>query len=116
MRKRILLVISVLLVLGMAIAAVAYQRTTLTTKSAMECCCCSGDSCPMKSKAAKGGESASCCDGDCCCKGEGSCPMKKNAGSVGTTDPSVAPAAAEGKKEGCCSCCTGDKGKATSSV
>jgi hypothetical protein len=107
MRKRILLVISVLLILGMAIAAVAYQRATLTNKAAMECCCCSGDSCPMKAKGGTTGEkSESCCGENCCCKNGNaeSCPMKKvQEGTAAGSQPMGE------KTEGCCSCCKKDK-------
>ncbi|MEO8572905.1 MAG: hypothetical protein ABI481_02965 [Pyrinomonadaceae bacterium] len=76
--KRIILAISVLLVLGLAVAAIAYNRNTVTqTVAAASCCSHGADSCPMKKDAA-GKETASCCDEDCC-KGD-SCPMKTAAG------------------------------------
>lgn len=76
MKRRILFVISTLLVLGLAIAAFAFGGKTETHKSAMDCCAKS-DSCPMKNKETSSNDKASCCDkDDCCCKG-GSCPMMK---------------------------------------
>ena len=78
MKKRILLVISVLMVLGLTIAAFAYNKTN-NENGAMDCCAKS-DSCPMKNKNAQNAEAQakdSCCDmPDCCCNGD-SCPMKK---------------------------------------
>ena len=73
MNKRILIAIATILVLGLSIAAFALTRTG-DTHNAMSCC---GDSCPMKSKDAKAGETASCCDKCDCCGGD-SCPMKAN--------------------------------------
>lgn len=80
MKKKILIALTAILILGLAAAAYAFNKTNVSSKTASSACCCSGDSCPMKSKDAKttGGEKqASCCDkDDCCCKGD-SCPMKK---------------------------------------
>jgi hypothetical protein len=73
MKTRILLAMTVLIVLGLAVAAVAYTRTSLVEPTTMACC---KDSCPMKSKDKNAGEKKECCDKpDCCCKGD-SCPMK----------------------------------------
>ena len=72
--KRLILAISVLLVLGLAAAAIAYNRTAVA-ETAMSCCCCSGDSCPMKKDSASK-DTASCC-ADGCCK-DGTCAMKKD--------------------------------------
>ena len=102
MKKKILLVISIILALGLGVAAVAYQRATLNTQTTASCCCCSGDSCPMKANAATG-DHESCCGDDCCCKDGGeSCPMKKGSNAAMT-------AHSADKKEGCCSCCKKDK-------
>ena len=77
--KRLILAISVLPVLGLAAAAIAYNRTAVA-ETAMSCCCCSGDSCPMKKDSASK-DTASCCK-DGCCK-DGTCAMKKDgAGSA----------------------------------
>ena len=78
--KRIIMAISVLLVFGLAVAAIAYKRNSVTeTASAISCCCCSGDSCPMKKDAA--GKDSAAADHEDCCKG-GSCPMKNSAGAA----------------------------------
>jgi hypothetical protein len=86
MKKRILLAITVLLVLGLGIAAFAYTTTNHSPGKSMSCCCKDGV-CPMKGQgAATGEQTASCCDSpDCCCKG-GSCPMKNKSDATGQTD------------------------------
>src|SRR5438045_9343684 len=71
--KRLILAISVLLVLGLAVAAIAYNRSAVV-ETAMSCCCCSGDSCPMKKD---GTATADSCCNDGCCK-DGSCAMTKD--------------------------------------
>jgi len=77
MKKKIFLLISTLLVLGLAIVAYSYGTSGLSSSTTAACCCCSGESCPMKTKDASGKETMSCCDADCC-KGDGeSCPMMK---------------------------------------
>lgn len=94
MKKRILLAITVLMVFGLAIAALAYTQANVAKKAAVSCCCCSGDSCPMKNKDGSADAKVSCCDKDnCCCKGD-SCPMKNKD-------------AAGSEKASCC-CCSGD--------
>lgn len=75
--KRLILAISVLLVFGLAAAAIAYNNNVVA-ETAMSCCCCSGDSCPMKKDSASK-DAASCCKDDCC--KDGSCAMKHGAGS-----------------------------------
>ncbi|PYS98496.1 MAG: hypothetical protein DMF63_15815 [Acidobacteria bacterium] len=84
--KRLILAISVLLVLGLAAAAIAYNRTAVA-ETAMSCCCCAGDSCPMKDSAS--GETASCCNEDCC--KDGSCAMKKDAAAAAENMPADCP-------------------------
>ncbi len=79
MKKKILLIISAMALLGIGIAVYAVNSNLNTTNATtMSCCCCSGDSCPMKSKDAKAGAAAdaghSC---DCACCKDGSCPMMK---------------------------------------
>jgi len=77
MKKRILLVISVLLVFGLAVAAYAYRANT-PDKAGMSCCCKGADSCPMMKDKTAGKDAASCCEKeDCCCKGD-SCAMTKD--------------------------------------
>src|SRR5437868_3363851 len=77
--KRIIMVISVLLVFGIAAATFAYQRSNTVAASD---CCCSGDSCPMKKKDGSTADKVSCSKDfkDDCCKGD-SCPMKKGTAS-----------------------------------
>src|SRR5215204_1911175 len=122
--KRLILAISVLLVLGLAGAAIAYNRSAVP-ETAMSCCCCSGDSCPMKKD---GAATASCCD-DGCCK-DGSCAMKKD--GVASAEQMPADCPMMKKKDGatshaatmteaeheamqadgkscCCSCCKAKK-------
>lgn len=111
--KRIILAISVLLVFGLAVLGVAYNRNAVAETVMASGCCKSGEACPMKKNAA-GTETASCCD-DGCCK-DGSCPMK---GAAGAQHPENCPmmkdkqgheahATTDGKHEGscCCSCCS----------
>ena len=76
MKKRLFLVISAMLVFGLAI--VVYSSVTATNLAATAAsCCCHGDSCPTKAKSADGKEAASCCDNCECCNGDAaSCPMK----------------------------------------
>jgi len=111
MNKRILLVISILMLFGLAIVAFAYNQTNTTNQTAMSCCC-KGDSCPMKNKDASASSTASCCDDpNCCCKDGGSCPMKMSgeASQKMSTDVKYENAAAE-HKEGCdCTCCAAKK-------
>src|SRR5215208_2937067 len=85
--KRLILAISVLLVLGLAGAAIAYNRSAVA-ETAMSCCCCAGDSCPMKKDAASK-DAASCCD-DGCCK-DGSCAMKKGGAASTENMPADCP-------------------------
>ena len=114
--KRIILAISVLLVLGLSVAAIAYNTNNVVDAAAASCC---GDSCPMKKDAA-GKDTASCCDEDCC-KGD-SCPMKTAAGAAAHHPDSCPMKGKDGqashesmtaaehdamKADGksCCSCC-----------
>ncbi len=73
MKKKMILAIAALMVMGLAIAAFAYTRANSSSVNAVSCC--AGDSCPMKNKNASTGEKASCCDDCSCCSGD-SCPMK----------------------------------------
>jgi len=117
--KRLIIAISVLLVLGLAGAAIAYNRTAVA-ETAMSCCCCSGDSCPMKKDAASK-DAASCCD-DACCK-DGSCAMMKDGAAAAEHMPADCPMMKKGNashatmteaehqamqaegKSCCCACC-----------
>ena len=116
--KRLILSISLLLVLGLAAAAIAYTTNNNVTGNevAVSSCCCKGDSCPMKKNAA--GEHVSCCDEDCCKDGKcsmhskdgamnhDSCPMKGKDGASheGMTAEQHQAMMAEGKSC-CCPCC-----------
>ena len=111
MKKKIILAIASMLILGLSIAAFAYSRANVTSSNTAACCCCSGDSCPMKSKDAKSGEKASCCDDcDCCKGGAESCPMKMKGEKMQAMHKDMDKAATE--KDGCCCpCCNKDKEK-----
>lgn len=100
MKKRIVLILSVLLIFAFGIFAATFDRTSAETKTAMSCCCCSGDSCPMKNKGetAANGEKH-----DCCCHSD-SCPMKKD--HKGATQMN---ASSDAKTSCDCSCCKHDE-------
>ena len=76
MKKKIFLVISAMLVFGLAIVVYSSGTATDTSTVAASCCCCHGDSCPMKNKDASGKAAASTHEGCDCCEGD-SCPMMK---------------------------------------
>ena len=113
MKKKIIALLAIIALFGLAIATYAYTTTSSTTTPAACCCKKDGDSCPMKGKGHDDkGEHAnmSCCkkhDGDhakaedhtCDCCGD-SCPMKKKDGAT---------AAASDAKSCCddCECCKG---------
>lgn len=127
MKRTLVLVIAAIMVVGLAIAAVAYTRTTVDTTTAA-CCCCSGDSCPMKGKDAAHKnaahtDKASCCDGahkgghhmgmmnkdakkGDHHEGAASCPMMKKGDSKVAAEAGVAIAPASDKDASCsCPCC-----------
>lgn len=125
MKKKITLAIAAIMVLGIAVAAFAYTRTSGRAATAMSCC--KGESCPMKNKEATSGEKASCCDNCDCCSGD-SCPMKNGEASAATMkmgDAESCPLmkkAADGTemkpeattadaKSCCCSCCGNENKK-----
>lgn len=77
MKKKLILVISAMLVLGLAVVVFSYGTTNDVTATAAACCC-HGDSCPMKTKDASGKEVAGTHENcDCCKDGADSCPMMK---------------------------------------
>ena len=130
MNKKIIVTIAAIMVMGLAAVAFAYQHNTATSSVAMASCC-KGDSCPMKTKEAKAGKSASCCDNCDCCTGD-SCPMKKKGEAsamkmadgkacpmMKTEDTATTSVSLENTKvvvvkgdEGCCCSCCGGKEKA----
>lgn len=88
MKKKIMLAVAAMLVLGLTIVAFAYNSSTKHNHDkAMECCCKGKDSCPMKNKSENASaEKKDCCDSpDCCCKGGDSCPMKNKTESTAQT-------------------------------
>ena len=87
MKKKIILALSVMFILGLTVAVFALsQAKNINTSAAAE-------SCAMMSQNAGGEAKTSCCDkADCCCKGD-SCPMKNNG---------------ENASANCCSNCCGD--------
>lgn len=72
-----MLAIATMLVLGLTIAAFAYNTTNSGTKTTKNCCSKDKDSCPLKSKT-DSAEKHDCDNKDDCCKKDAdSCPMKK---------------------------------------
>ena len=105
MKKRILLIVALAAILGLSIAAAAFQNVAGVSDKA-KACCCMGDSCPMKSKDGSAAKADSCCDmDDCCCKSGDSCPMMKKGGeSADEAKPD-----GDAKAHAGCSCCGKDK-------
>lgn len=134
MKKRLFIAFAMLAVFGLAIAAYAYNRTTLVAGDDKPACCKKSDSCPMKGKMdhEKSGEHAKgehkCCGDSCPMKAEGgdhakadghnccgccgdSCPMKKNGETKGT----AVTTSGEDSKSCCdgCACCKAKEKTAT---
>lgn len=86
MRKRILIVLSVLLVLGLFAAVYAY-RIDNASDAKMSCCakadCDKDSSCCGMADCCKDGK---CSMGGACCKDKDSCPMKQTGESKTTND------------------------------
>ena len=101
MRKNILLLVSVLLLLGIGMAAFANSAFRTVSRTTMSCCCCHGDSCPMKNKDKASADAKSCCDNCDCCTGD-SCPMKNK--DKASADKTSADA------RSCCDNCDSCKG------
>lgn len=123
MKKRLLIIASALLVLGLASAIFAVTQTnalSFITGNSAHSCCSKKDSCPMKDHAGMAKkDGASCCDNCACCKGDGkamnhgenccencgccgdSCPMKKKDGKT-TAEATAVTAEGDGC---CCDCC-----------
>ena len=78
MKKKFLIALTAIFVLGLSIAVYAFNQTNNWAKTS-DSCCAKSDACPMKGKNSQVTDAqtnASCCDkDDCCCKGD-SCPMK----------------------------------------
>ncbi len=114
MKKRIILAISVMFILGLTVAAFALSQSSKLNNTAT-----TTDSCAMKMQTADGGQAkTSCCDKeDCCCKGD-SCPMKNKATSETSSVDMKNVTIATGdsccqKGASCCdggACCKGKKG------
>ena len=103
MKKRIIALLAIIAVFGLALFAYA-QTTSVNSERS----CCTKDSCPMKKKDAPGNEAASSCD--CCkdkCTGD-SCPMKKKADKAQTSRVSFSSDNVAATSDGCCCSCCGD--------
>lgn len=102
MKKKIVALMAIVAVFGLAIAAYAYTQTTTNDNQANASCCKKSDSCPMKNHGAEHAkkEGRSCCD---CC-GD-SCPMKKEGSAA------VVTASTSDDKKDCCDSCDCCKGK-----
>ena len=114
MKKRIVVLLTIVGLLGLAVAAFAYTSNTSTATTAASCCKKQGDSCPMKGQGHDDNAAyakASCCkkheaehskaEGHSCdCCGD-SCPMTKDASAGASSDGTSC----------CddCACCTGKK-------
>lgn len=118
MKKKFLILLSVLFVFGAVAASFAYNRTnSASTTSA---------SCPMHKQTANGENKDSCCgndncckDGKCamggaCCRDNGSCPMKKSAETKSANDINMSKViivGGESSGDDCCQpgadCCKG---------
>jgi hypothetical protein len=132
MTRKLYIVISALLVLGLATFIFAVNRAGASAAPSIgdKSCCAKKDACPMKDHKAgenkasccgdcckdgkcdmkKHGENAaSCCENCACCKDKDSCPMKGK--KEGHPDhPAAATTSADG--ESCCGCaCCGKKDK-----
>lgn len=133
MKKRILIVLSALLVFGLVAVVVAYNRSGSAHHMAHSSCamanCCEDGKCKMdgaccakhKHETASAEKKDSCCgmadcckDGKCsmggdCCKKQDSCPMKdKETATASSVEMSGVIVASD--KENCCdggSCCNG---------
>lgn len=123
MKKRIIAMLTILAVFGLAVAAYAYTRNqTATTGLDKACCSKSADSCPMKAKGhdEKGEHAGMSCDKmkshgsehamaeghECCGSCGDACPMKKQEGRTAV--------ASEGKS--CCDACECCKAKTDKAV
>ncbi len=80
MKRKLIFVLSTFVVLGLAIAVLALNKTSGTSASAV---CCKGDSCPMKGKHAEKTDASSGHENCACKDGKESCPMMKDGAIAG---------------------------------
>jgi hypothetical protein len=104
MKKKFLIALTAVFVLGLAMAVYAYKQTNNANKAVTASCCGKADSCPVKNhNASKTNLSVSCCDReDCCCKTGDACPLKNKQAQTETKEASVVSG------ENCCNgagCC-----------
>jgi len=80
MKKKLLITLTAVFVLGLAMAVYAFNKTNHSSETAAVSCCAKSGACPMKNHTAQTAENhlaASCCDmDDCCCKTGDACPLK----------------------------------------
>lgn len=112
MKSKILALFAILVVFGLALAAYAYTKTTVSGDKATMSCCAKSDSCPMKARGHdhQGEHAGKSCPmkhdakaGDHKCCGD-ACPLKKE----GAPESTAAISSENG--ESCCDncdCCTG---------
>jgi hypothetical protein len=121
MRKRILIVLSVMFVFGLFASVFALSRTTVANDKTASCC-------PMHKQNNTGAsasteKSNSCCDmADCCkdgkcsmggdcCKDKDSCPMKKNTETSTAQGMDMSKVTVSVSSDDCCKpgadCCKG---------
>jgi hypothetical protein len=119
MKKKVLIVLSALLVFGLVAVTFAYNRANNTSQSS------EASSCPMHKQTAStdATQNDSCCgmadcckDGKCsmdgaCCKDKDSCPMKQKGESKTASDMDMSKVTVVGGEESCCQkgadCCKG---------
>ncbi len=80
MKKKFLIALSAVFVLGLAMAVYAFNQSNNSVK-ASDSSYAKSDNCPLKNKGAQTAQNhstASCCDNDNCCCKSGACPMKSN--------------------------------------
>lgn len=119
MKKRLLVVLSALIIFGLAAVVFAYNRTAAnnaTENSATSCpmhkqmagsvehkdsCCGMADYC-KDGKCQMGGD---CCKSGNCCKDKDSCPMKKNTESKSNGEMNMSKVTVVGGEASGDSCC-----------
>ena len=110
MKKSLVLGVIAFVALGIGAGTFAYQQTSGTSMA----CCKGSDSCPLKSKAAAGHDTASCCENCDCCEGHhaagaASCPMHDKADQPKAAAAGDATVVVHG--ESCsCPCCASKSG------